>query len=169
MIEEYSNFITIIKLDSTSYRKQAIFITSWNQGNTLDWNLIEIRRNRVLKLFRYVCKLLMSIVEDRRHVDVPSHSVKFDSIGLCTHSLRGLCTHLYRHTPSALNVRSKWELNKRYQKEGDFSAGKISIPSCWTKAVCFSTDKRFVRPSAIISADLTYSIRNRLAQTSWRI
>jgi hypothetical protein len=28
MIEECSNFITIIKLDSTSYGKQAIFITS---------------------------------------------------------------------------------------------------------------------------------------------
>jgi hypothetical protein len=42
---------------------------------------------RVLKLFRYIYKLLMSIVEDRRHVDVPSHSVKFDSIGLYTYSL----------------------------------------------------------------------------------
>jgi hypothetical protein len=30
----------------------------------------------------------MSIVEDRRYVDVPSYSVKFDSIGLYTHSLR---------------------------------------------------------------------------------
>jgi hypothetical protein len=30
----------------------------------------------------------MLIVEDRCHVDVPLYSVKFDSIGLCTYSLR---------------------------------------------------------------------------------
>jgi hypothetical protein len=46
----------------------------------------------VLKLFRHVCNLLMSIVEDRRHVDVPSHSVKFDSSHGLMHPLMSTAT-----------------------------------------------------------------------------
>jgi hypothetical protein len=53
---------------------------------------------RVLKLFRYIYKLLISIVEDCCYVDVPLYSVKFDSIGLYTHSLRAY-TPTYVDTP----------------------------------------------------------------------
>jgi hypothetical protein len=80
MIEEYSNFITIIKLDSTSFGKTG---SIYNFMTSRQYVRIESYRNhtkhKVLKLFRNICNLLMSIVEDRRHVYVLSYSVKFDS------------------------------------------------------------------------------------------
>jgi hypothetical protein len=79
MIEECSNFITISKLDSTSYGKQAVFIIFMKSRQYVRIESHRNQENRVLKLFRHVCSLLMSIVEDRRHVYVPSHSIKFDN------------------------------------------------------------------------------------------
>jgi hypothetical protein len=52
----------------------------------------------VLKLFCYMCNLLMSIVEDRRHVDVPSYSVKFDSSYGLIHLLSWGLMHLFMST-----------------------------------------------------------------------
>jgi hypothetical protein len=42
--------------------------------------------------------LLMSIVEDRRHVDVPSHSVKFDSSHGLMHPLSWGLMHPFMST-----------------------------------------------------------------------
>jgi hypothetical protein len=65
---------------------------------------LESHRNqekcRVLKLFRHVCKLLILIVEDRRHVDVPSHSVKFDSSYRLIHLLSWGLIHPFISTDS---------------------------------------------------------------------
>jgi hypothetical protein len=74
----------------------------------------------VLKLFRHVCKLLMLIVEDRRHVDVPSHSVKFDSSHGLMHPLSwGLCTHSCRQYNITGYNRRIIKHNRRIIEEED--------------------------------------------------
>ena len=42
----------------------------------------------------HVCNLLMSIVEDRRHVYVPSHSVKFDGSHGLMHPFMSTLTNI---------------------------------------------------------------------------
>jgi hypothetical protein len=64
----------------------------------------------VLKLFRYVCNLLMLIVEDRRYVDVPSYSVKFDSSYRLIHPLSWGLMHLFMSIAFLLGISLIYDL-----------------------------------------------------------